>query len=306
MPELPEVETIRRQLDAELNGWTVTSVTTDNEKMFRPSFKAVSKVIVGQKIEAVERQAKLIIFRLKGLALRNKNASESFQRRGLKEIWLLFHLKLTGRLLVRKLDAPADYFVHAVFTLKRFPQGHPFRQGERGGLVEKELRFSDARKFGFVKLVTDKEEMEELLAGYGPEPFKNLKLSNFTQILKSSARPVKIVLLDQAKISGIGNIYANDALWLAGLDPRAASNKVTKKQSKKLYAAVLTVLRRGLKYGGASDQWYRQVHGEEGKYQQHFLVYGQVEEKCQRCGDIIKRIVVGGRGTFICSTCQRL
>ncbi len=281
MPELPEVETIRRQLSSELEGFTFTSVKTDNEKMFRPSFKAVSKAIAGQKIGAIDRQAKLLIFKLSdGLSL-------------------LFHLKLTGRLLVRNPSDVPDAFTHAVFIL-RIPDLNPSDPGSK-----RELRFADARKFGFVKLITNKKEMEELLAGYGPEPFKDLKPVNFEKILKSSSRPVKIVLLDQAKISGIGNIYANDALWLAGVNPKYRSDKLKSTQVTALYKAILVVLGRGLKYGGASDQWYRQIHGEEGEYQKHFLVYGKTGPPCRQCGDIIKRIVVGGRGTFICPTCQK-
>ena len=126
--------------------------------------------------------------------------------------------------------------------------------------------------------------MEGLLEGYGPEPLKDLTLKKFLAILKDSSRPVKIVLLDQTKISGIGNIYANDALWLAKVSPRMASNKVTKELSKKLYDSILIVLKRGLKYGGASDQWYVQTHGEKGKYQEHFLVYGRTGDPCDHCG----------------------
>jgi formamidopyrimidine-DNA glycosylase len=280
MPELPEVETIRRQLEKELKGFTFVSVTTDNEKMFRPSFNAVSLGIKNKKIISVDRQAKLLIFKLsKGLSL-------------------IFHLKLTGRLLVRNQGGVVDEYTHSVFTLAREAKGNKRKS-------TKELRFCDARKFGFVKLVTDKKEMEQLLSGYGPEPFRDLKLGNFATILKGSSRPIKIVLLDQEKISGIGNIYANDALWLAGVDPRCKSNKITGTKVMRLYKAVLVVLGRGLKYGGASDQWYRQVHGEEGKYQEHFLVYGKQGQKCQRCGAIIKRIEVSGRGTFVCPTCQK-
>lgn len=302
MPELPEVETIRRQLEIELKGFTFVSITTDNEKMFRPSFKAVSKAIVGQKIKAIDRQAKLIIF---NLTSDKKQLTNDGQKSGVScqgsAIYLLFHLKLTGRLLVRKTDAPADDFVHAVFTLDpiRIPDLRPSDPGSK-----LELRFADARKFGFVKLITNKKEMEELLAGYGPEPFKDLNLKNFTGILESSGWPVKVVLLDQEKISGIGNIYANDALYLSKIYPIKPANKLASGEVMRLYKSILVVLKRGLKYGGASDQWYRQVHGEEGKYQEHFLVYGKVDQPCKKCGDIIKRIVVGGRGTFFCPTCQ--
>ncbi len=300
MPELPEVETIRKQLDAELTGYTFVSVKTDWRKSFRPSFNVVSKAIVGEGIELIDRQAKLLIFHLSG----------GFD--------LLFHLKLTGRLLVRNPSDPLDEFTRSVFTLRRagkIPDLNPSDSGsDRSGLRSedsgslrrgpKELRFADARKFGFVKLITDKKEMEKLLAGYGPEPFKDLTLLKFKEALRSSSRPIKVVLLDQGKISGLGNIYANDALWSASVDPRIPSKKLTDKQVKKLYEAVLEVLKKGLKYGGSSDQWYVQAHGEKGKYQEHFLAYGRTGEPCDRCGSEIRRTEVGGRGTFFCPKCQ--
>ncbi len=280
MPELPEVETIRRQLSSELEGFTFTSVKTDNEKMFRPSFKAVSKAIAGQKIGAIDRQAKLLIFKLSdGLSL-------------------LFHLKLTGRLLVRNPSDVPDAFTHAVFIL-RIPDLNPSDPGSK-----RELRFADARKFGFVKLITNKKEMEELLAGYGPEPFKDLTSKKFQDALSGSVRPIKIVLLDQEKISGIGNIYANDALWLAGINPKFKSDKLKSTQVMALYKAILVVLKKGLKYGGASDQWYRQVHGEEGEYQKHFLVYERKGEPCHKCQSVIEYQKLNGRGTFFCPKCQ--
>lgn len=281
MPELPEVETIRKQLAHDLSGYTIVSLKTDWPKSFRPSFEMVKRVVIGKKIDSVGRQAKLIIFNLVG------------------DHKLLFHLKLTGRLLVRKPSDRADDYTRSVFTL-RIPD---LKSSDPGS--GRELRFADSRKFGFVKLVSDPKEMETLLKGYGPEPFKDLTLKNFTQILKSSSRPVKIVLLDQAKISGVGNIYANDAFWLSKIDPKTPARKLNPGQVMSLYKSILVVLKRGLKYGGASDQWYVQAHGEKGKYQEHFLVYGKNGERCRRCGTEIKRIVLGGRGTFICPKCQK-
>ena len=204
MPELPEVETIRRQLDKELTGFTIVSAKTDWEKSFRPSFRVVSQAIIGKRIESIDRQAKLLIFNLSG---------------GLA---LLFHLKLTGRLLVRKPSNPPDEFTRSVFTL-RMPNLNSSGPGS-----SLELRFADARKFGFVKLITDQKEMVDLLQGYGPEPLKDLTLEKFRRIIGGLSRPIKLTLLDQEKISGMGNIYANDALWLAKIKPPRPSNKLTK------------------------------------------------------------------------------
>ncbi len=274
MPELPEVETIRRQLAEELTGYRFVDVKTEWEKSFRPSFKEVTAAIKDKTIGKIDRQAKLLIFRLDN------------------NLDLLFHLKMTGRLLVRKPDEPTDEYTRSAFTLKK-------------GSDIKELRFVDSRKFGFVKLIKSKEEINKLLASYGPEPLKDLTLAKFSETLKSSSRPIKLVLMDQGKISGIGNIYVNDALWLAKINPKKPAKKLRPDEVKELFGAIEKVLKEGLKYGGASDQWYRQVHGEEGKYQEHFLVYGRNGEKCSRCGETINRIGFGGRGTFFCPKCQK-
>ncbi len=280
MPELPEVETIRRQLALELTGYTFTKVTSVWEKAFRPSFGAVKKAVVGRMITKVDRQAKLLIMALS----RPVQGATSPN-------YLLFHLKMTGQLLVRAPKDPPDKHVRSVFSLKK-------------GQMAKELRFADTRKFGFVKLLTSNDEMTALRSGYGPEPLGDLNLKNFTVILNASRRSIKTVLLDQSKISGVGNIYANDALWLAGIDPKTPANKITGGRVAKLYQALLTVLKRGLKYGGASDNSYVQVHGEKGHYQEHFLVYKKAGEPCLRCHTRLQRSVVGGRGTFYCPKCQ--
>jgi formamidopyrimidine-DNA glycosylase len=175
---------------------------------------------------------------------------------------------------------------------------------KKGG-AEKELRFADARKFGFVRLLRTAAEMADLRRGYGPEPFKDLDWSKFKEVLSGSAQPVKIVLMDQEKIAGVGNIYANEALWLAKINPRHPSNKIDDERLKDLYEAVLHVLKLGLKYGGASDNSYVQVHGEKGQYQEHFLVYGRQNQPCARCQTKLVRASLGGRGTFYCPQCQK-
>ena len=273
MPELPEVETIRRQLNEEISGYTILGLKADAGKIFSPAVGEVRKLITGLKIEKADRQAKVLILSLTG------------------HYHLLFHLKMTGRLLVRAPSSRGDKYVHAVFALT-------------AGKKRLELRFADARKFGYVKLLKSDEELAKLRLGYGPEPLKDLTLNNFRQILAGNRRAVKTVLLDQSKISGIGNIYANDALWLAGIAPSTPSNKITDGRTDKLYKATLIVLRRGLRYGGASDNSYVQIHGEAGSYQKHFLVYKRTQEPCLKCKTLIRRSVVGGRGTFSCPKCQ--
>ncbi len=187
VPELPEVETIRRQLSKELIGYRVTNVTSVWEKAFRPSFALVKKSVTGRVISKVDRQAKLIILELSLLSPGHVRKSVKLANPG-ETRYLLFHLKMTGRLLIRKTSDLRDDYVRSVFSLK---------MGQR----TRELRFADARKFGFIKLLTSKDDLLSLKQDYGPEPLKDLDLQCFTRILKSDRRPIKITLLDQKKIS---------------------------------------------------------------------------------------------------------
>lgn len=271
MPELPEVETIRKDLSRLIVGRKILEITTDSPKQVKPSLARVKKVVVGAKIKKIERRAKVLFVFLSSGQI------------------LAIHLKLTGRLLVRKKGAPKDDWQHVTVSLSG----------------NKELRFCDLRKFGWVKLVKDKKELEKLLAEFGPEPLDGLTLKEFKEILASSGRAVKLVLMDQKKISGVGNIYANDALFLARIDPRRPAREITDQEAKKLLRAIKKVLKAGIKYRGASVQYYLDALGRKGSYQDHFLTYGRQGKNCLDCGGKIKRIKVGGRGTFFCPQCQK-
>jgi formamidopyrimidine-DNA glycosylase len=273
VPELPEVETIKRGLTKRIVGMKITDVVYDAPKMLLPNPKTVLAAAVGTKIVKIRRRAKLIL-----IYLSNGNI-------------LVIHLKLTGRLIVRSQKAPPDEWQHVVFKFDG----------------DNELRFCDLRKFGFARLVIDEKELEEILSEFGPEPltpeFTQEKLG---EILRKSARATKIVLMDQAKISGVGNIYANEALFWAGIHPEAKSNNLSGDQVNRLYEALNKVLKEGIKYKGAteSDRAYRDVEGNPGRFQEHLVVYGREGEKCVKCGAKIERIKLGGRGTFFCPKCQ--
>ncbi len=271
MPELPEVETIRRQLEKEIVGKTIVDVWWDRPKMLRPRPEAFVNGVKNRRITGVERKAKLLIFEL----------SDGF---------FVCHLRLSGRLLVRRKDDKPDDYVHVVLKFEN----------------NKELRFAEARLFGYMQYVESQEELDKILEKYGPEPLDDLTAGEFFKILQKTSRPIKLVLLDQNRIAGVGNIYANDALFLAKIHPRTPANSLSASQSSSLLKAIEQVFKEGLKYGGASDQWYRQVHGEKGSYQEHFKVYGQAGQVCDVCGTKIKRIELGGRGTFFCPQCQTL
>ncbi|HUV42482.1 MAG TPA: bifunctional DNA-formamidopyrimidine glycosylase/DNA-(apurinic or apyrimidinic site) lyase [Patescibacteria group bacterium] len=271
MPELPEVETIKRDLSKLIVGHKILGITTDSPKQVQPSLTVVKKAIVGAKVKRIKRRAKLLqIFLSNGQIL-------------------AIHLKMTGRLLVRKKDFPKDDWQHVIISLSG----------------NQELRFADLRKFGWVKLIKDKKELEKLLAEFGPEPLDDLDLKKFRAILASSGRPVKIILMDQKKISGVGNIYANDALFLAKIDPRRPAKKISDQEAKKLLQVIEKVLKAGIKYRGASDQYYLDALGRKGAYQEHFLTYGREGKKCFDCDGKVKKIKLGGRGTFFCPKCQK-
>jgi len=271
MPELPEVETICQDLSRLIVGKKILSIETDSPKQVQPSPGVVKKAAVGTTIKKVARRAKLLqIFLSNGKIL-------------------TVHLKLTGRLLVREKDASADDWQRVAISLSG----------------DKELRFCDLRKFGWMRLVESEKELEELLAEFGPEPLDDLTLEKFEEVLARSGRPVKIILMDQQRISGIGNIYANEALFLAGIDPRRPADKINGPGAKKLFDAIEKVLRAGVRYRGASDQYYLDALGHKGTYQEHFLVYGRQGQKCPHCQDLIKKIFIGGRGTFYCPFCQK-
>lgn len=271
MPELPEVETIKRDLSRLIVGKRILEITTDSPKQVKPSLAVVERAVVGVVIKKIERRAKML-----QIFLSNNQI-------------LAIHLKLTGRLLVRKKGATKDDWQHVVISLSG----------------NQELRFADLRKFGWVKLVEGQRELEKLLSEFGPEPLDDLDLEIFRKILASTSRPIKIVLMEQKKIAGVGNIYANDALFLAKIDPRRPAKKITEKEAEKLLKAIETVLQAGIKYRGASDQYYLDALGRKGAYQEHFLTYGRDGKKCFDCQGEIKRLKIGGRGTFYCPKCQK-
>lgn len=271
MPELPEVETIKRDLSRLVIGKKILDITTDSPKQVKPSLAEVKKGVVGSTIKALKRRGKLLQIMLSNGKI------------------LTVHLKMTGRLLVRKKDTPKDNWQHVVLKLSG----------------EKELRFADSRKFGWLRLIENSEKLEELLVDLGSEPLDGFSIEELRTILASTSRAIKIVLMDQKKIAGIGNIYACEALFLAKIDPRRSANKINRKEVKGIYQAIRKVLRAGIKYRGASDQYYLDALGHKGSYQDHFLVYGREGQSCRKCKKAkIKKIKLGGRGTNYCPACQ--
>lgn len=276
MPELPEVETIRSQLEMHTLGKQIQGIAIYKEKIYRGG----KDVIVEGNIVAIRRFGKLLVIDLqkKDSGLRqNDNVS------------LAIHLKMTGRLSLLSIGEKFLSHTHVVLHLG-----------------DKLLAFSDARQFGYVQVLRT-NEVEKLcfIQKLGKEPLKDLTFSDFEALLKKSSRPIKNLLLDQQKIAGIGNIYACEALWIAGIRPQTISNRLQKKEVKKLFESIENVLREGIARGGASDNTYRNLMGGKGNYQDFFKVYGRTGKPCKRCGTKIERMTLAGRGTFYCSHCQK-
>ncbi|MBU1499620.1 bifunctional DNA-formamidopyrimidine glycosylase/DNA-(apurinic or apyrimidinic site) lyase [Patescibacteria group bacterium] len=255
MPELPEVETICRQLNKVLAGQRIKSL------------RGVSLQVEGKKILGVKRKAKMIIIEL--------SKGES----------LLIHLKMTGQLIY---NGKENKYTRAIFTL------------DKGRLY-----FNDLRKFGWIKLVTNKELKQQLVKLPPDVVDKEFTPHLLQNILRSSGQAIKTVLMDQSKMGGVGNIYANEILFCAGIDPQTPANTVGL-QVRNLQGWIKKVINQGIKYGGstASDENFVNARGEPGKFQEHFLVY-ENKNVCKKCKTKISKIKLGGRGTYYCPGCQK-
>ena len=283
MPELPEVETIRGQLDKYLKGHRVAAVEVKNRKILSEG----EKNLVGGKVTKVRRFGKVTVIDLSN------------------DYSIVAHIKLTGQFIYRgpNLKTPEE-LSKKVFGGIPGKHTHVIFNLDRGGA----LYYNDVRRFGWIKVVKTKD-VEEIpfIKKLGPEPFGKLTLDLFKQILPKSTRPIKIVLMDQEKLGGVGNIYANDALWLAKISPKRPANEIGEREAKILYSAILEVLKEGIKYGGASELAFVTPDGQEGEYQRHTLAYGRDGEPCERCHKAkFVKIFLGGRGTYFCPVCQRL
>jgi formamidopyrimidine-DNA glycosylase len=304
MPELPEVESIRLQLKKYIVGHKITDV----EIRYGKKFEGDKKKILGTRIQGIRRFAKAL-----SIDLDNGYS-------------VVIHIKLTGQLIYRgpNLKSKTDLsrkiigglggkHTHVIFHLDN-PPSHKASEGQGAALY-----YNDVRKFGWIKIIqTSKiKTQSEFIGKLGPEPLVTdsssgqavLTLEVFENILSKTSRPIKIILMDQSKISGIGNIYANDALWLAKVNPRKPANVLSKAETKELFDAIHKVLKGGLKYGGASELAFVTPDGSEGEYQNHTLIYGCEGELCKRpvCqkkGFMIKKFFLSGRGTYFCPECQ--
>jgi formamidopyrimidine-DNA glycosylase len=271
MPELPEVETIRRQLEPELVGRRIESVEVLDERLTRPvSPREVERACAGRRIEAAERRGKYLLLRLDG------------------DRSLVMHLRMTGNLILGDPGEDVRY-LRAVIRLE-------------GGAT---LLFTDARRFG-TAVALDDDDLEEYMAPRaGIEPLsERLTAEQIGALAEGRRAPLKSFLLVQSGIAGIGNIYADEALWRAQLHPLSPAGSMRPEHWERLRKGIVDTLEAGLANGGASIDDYRDARGEEGRMQDEFLVHTREGLPCLRCGTEVRRIVVGGRSTYFCPGCQ--
>ncbi|MGI6145058.1 MAG: bifunctional DNA-formamidopyrimidine glycosylase/DNA-(apurinic or apyrimidinic site) lyase [Clostridia bacterium] len=274
MPELPEVETVRRSLFPYLKGVRIENV----EILFagivkEPEPALFREKIKGRTVKEIKRRGKYLLFTLD------------------EDLTLVIHLRMTGQLTICSKEFPLNKHTHLTFALSS----------------GKELRFTDVRKFGLVYLVpTGKWEGIKGLFNLGFEPLApDFTFDVFTEFITNKQGKLKPFLLDQSKIAGIGNIYADEILFEAGLHPQREIKTLTPREIKKLYFALRTILEESINCRGTTMHDFVDGHGKKGSFQERLQVYGRRGEACNRCGTRLQRIVVAGRGTVFCPHCQK-
>jgi formamidopyrimidine-DNA glycosylase len=285
MPELPEVETVVRDLRAKIIGYKIVDFWTEWEKSIKSPLSKFKKEIIGNKIEKVERRGKNILVYLE------------------KKWVILIHLKMTGHLLFKNIKTGKNkYFQDKVNQYIR----HIWYLNK--GKEKVTLEFSDMRKFAKIRLIKEEEIKKDLdLGRLGVEPLeKEFTIDFFQNIIKTKLkRNIKVLIMDQNLIVGVGNIYASEALFKAKINPNRKAGSLNKKEIANLYQAIVEILKKAIEMRGTTDSDYRDSSGAPGGYQKVLKVYNREGEKCFGCDGMVKKNKIGQRGTFWCEQCQK-
>jgi len=299
MPELPEVETIREGLEKKVKGKRIEKVLIENEKSIKlPSPAEFVSRIEGKVISEIKRRGKYLILRL---ASKDNELTpspfplpygERIKVRGKRKFlyYLVIHLKLTGRLIYSQKGEKPDY-TRVIFVFQDQTQ----------------LSFTDIRGFGGLWLVSDEEFwMVASLQNLGPEPLeKDFTVNKFKELLSGKRGKIKPLLMNQTFIAGIGNIYSQEALFLTGIHPKRSPSSLIDKEIEGLYNNLLNILKEAISSRGSSIDAYVDLNGKKGDYESHLRVYGRAGKNCPRCGAVIERVKIAGRGTYFCPRCQK-
>jgi len=288
MPELPEVETIRRDLVGSALRKKIKEVKILSAKTVSPSPKQFLSRLTGQSFVDIDRLGKLLIFSLSD-----------------QKHFLLIHLKMTGQLI---------YSGHN----KLIAGGHSLKAGNIEGKFpnkstrayfifsdQSQLFFNDQRRFGYLKIV-DANELDRIRQKYGIEPLTvNFTLKNFLEVIKGRTKNIKALLLDQSLVSGLGNIYVDESLFASGIRPSRRASSLTRSEIERLYSVIERLIKQAIKHRGTTFNNYRDAQGKKGNFVSKLQVYGRGKEKCLKCGGIIKKVKIAGRGTHYCPHCQK-
>jgi formamidopyrimidine-DNA glycosylase len=293
MPELPEVETVANGVNERTQGQTILSVWTSGKpQTFKTAPEEIAEVLTGARIERVRRVGKTIVCDV----VRGNGGGAPVAAQ------FLVHLGMTGRLLVSTPETPVPAHTHAILGLS-------------GG---REVRFVDARRFGRLSIhrgvgvgpgsgMSGEQGEAKAAAGYtgpGREPL-TIGLEEFIGLFRGRRTAIKAALLNQSLLHGVGNIYADESLFRAGIRPTRRAARLTRAELGRLREALVVVLRHAIELGGSSVSDYVDADGVRGFFQLEHMVYGRAGESCKRCGTALKKTVVGGRTTVYCPSCQR-
>jgi len=276
MPELPEVETIRRQLAPLVEGRRLTRIEVLDPRWSRPlAPRELEQALAGRRVERLGRRGKYLLWSFEG------------------DVHLAQHLRMTGAVLSD--PDPEQAHVGVRMELSATRPARPRR-----------LAIVDPRRFGTGELLLGSQALNEFLAArLGLEPFdEGFTAEHLRSLAKGRTAPIKAFLLDQRRIAGVGNIYADEALFRAGVHPRRPAGKLSGEQYERLRESVIAALSAGIDARGASIDDFRHVDGVRGSFQDQFLVHLREGEPCGQCGAPIVKMVVGGRGTYVCESCQ--
>ena len=272
MPELPEVETVRRGLEKLILGKKISNIDIRYPKMIKTDLHEFQKEMPGQVIQTMGRRGKYLLFYLYDKVL-------------------ISHLRMEGKYFYYPDQVPERKHAHVLIHF------------EDGGT----LVYEDVRKFGTMELLAPK-----LLEAYfvtkklGPEPTEqDFDLARLKLALKKSKKPIKSHLLDQTLVAGLGNIYVDEVLWRAKIHPFRSSNSLSSQEARKVHDETIKVLGQAVEKGGSTIRTYTNAFGEDGTMQEFHQVYDKAGQACSRCGTIIEKIQLGGRGTHFCPKCQR-
>tara|TARA_B100000029_G_scaffold479314_1_gene526281 strand:+ start:249 stop:1112 length:864 start_codon:yes stop_codon:yes gene_type:complete len=287
MPELPEVEVVKKSLNKSIKNLTIKKVIINTKKLRYIVDKTKLTKLQKRKVTNIKRRSKYLIFNFD------------------QEIFLLAHLGMTGKFLIEEKNKLKKTGFHDRIDNKSFKHNHitfVFNQN-------KKLIYNDVRKFGFLKVLNTKSiSKNSHLKNLGPEPLsENFDLDYFNKKINNRKRKIKDLLMDQKFISGLGNIYVNEVLYLSRVNPNRIINKLSIYEVKNIIKFIKLVIKKSIKQGGSSIKNFKNSDGKSGQYQQKFKVYARAGQLCKRvkCNDFIRRVIISNRSTFFCPNCQK-